>query len=602
MAEPRTLAVDIGGTGVKLAVLDGKGRIIGESVRVPTPMPPVAPEVLAAAIDKGAAALGGFDRASVGFPGMVRGGRVLTAPHLGTELWAKFDLQDALTKRWKKPVRVMNDADVQGFGAIAGKGVEMVLTLGTGAGTAIFDNGQIIPHLELAHHPVHGNRTYDEYLGNAALGHKGPRKWNKRVERVIEILRRLVNFDHLYIGGGNARHITFPLPSDVTIVPNSDGLTGGIALWRAEKDKSAGDRSPRIAKGRAGKRKRHAKSSASTPSARSVGETQKKSRAASPRTRNSAKTAVREADLSELPLHPRTMTASQPKAPVDFRVPADSCDCHVHVFGTAAEFPFAGSRGYTPPAASADELSSLLHALKLSRVVIVQPSVYGSDNSCTLDGMRRLGEQARGVAVIDDATTDEALANMHRAGIRGVRVNLETAGETDLGAARRNLAAAVARVAPLGWHVQVYTRLSVIAGLSEDLAQLPVPIVFDHFGGAQAAGGIDQPGFAALLGLVGGGQAYVKVSAAYRSSEKAPSYGDVAPLARALIKANPERIVWGTDWPHPHAASPSAAPEEPAPFYDIDDGLALNQLALWAPSAAIRRKILVDNPARLYGF
>ena len=266
MAEPRTLAVDIGGTGVKLAVLDGKGRIIGESVRVPTPMPPVAPEVLAAAIDKGAAALGGFDRASVGFPGMVRGGRVLTAPHLGTELWAKFDLQDALTKRWKKPVRVMNDADVQGFGAIAGKGVEMVLTLGTGAGTAIFDNGQIIPHLELAHHPVHGNRTYDEYLGNAALGHKGPRKWNKRVERVIEILRRLVNFDHLYIGGGNARHITFPLPSDVTIVPNSDGLTGGIALWRAEKDKRAGDRSPRIAKGRAGKRKRHAKSSASTPS------------------------------------------------------------------------------------------------------------------------------------------------------------------------------------------------------------------------------------------------------------------------------------------------------------------------------------------------
>jgi predicted TIM-barrel fold metal-dependent hydrolase len=191
---------------------------------------------------------------------------------------------------------------------------------------------------------------------------------------------------------------------------------------------------------------------------------------------------------------------------------------------------------------------------------------------------------------------------MHRAGIRGVRVNLETAGETDPGAARRNLAAAVERVAPRGWHVQVYTRLSVVAELSDEIARLPVPIVFDHFGGAQAAGGVDQPGFAALLQLVGAGHAYVKVSAAYRSSEKAPAYGDVAPLAKALIAANPDRIVWGTDWPHPHAAASDMALDELAPFYDIDDGLALNQLALWAPSAAIRRKILVDNPARLYDF
>jgi predicted TIM-barrel fold metal-dependent hydrolase len=134
------------------------------------------------------------------------------------------------------------------------------------------------------------------------------------------------------------------------------------------------------------------------------------------------------------------------------------------------------------------------------------------------------------------------------------------------------------------------------------VAGLPVPIVFDHFGGAQAAGGIDQRGFAALVALVGAGHAYVKVSAAYRSSEKAPAYGDVAPLARALIAANPERIVWGTDWPHPHAAAPGATLDAPAAFYDIDDGLALNHLPAWAPSAAIRRKILVDNPARLYDF
>jgi predicted TIM-barrel fold metal-dependent hydrolase len=183
-----------------------------------------------------------------------------------------------------------------------------------------------------------------------------------------------------------------------------------------------------------------------------------------------------------------------------------------------------------------------------------------------------------------------------------VRVNLETAGETDPGAARRNLAAAVERVARLGWHVQVYTRLSVVAELSDEVTRLAVPIVFDHFGAAQAAGGVDQPGFAALLQLVNAGHAYVKVSAAYRSSEKAPAYGDVAPLAKALIAANPDRIVWGTDWPHPHAASPDRALDELAPFYDIDDGLALNQLASWAPSAAIRRKILVDNPARLYDF
>jgi polyphosphate glucokinase len=239
MADPQTLAVDIGGTGVKLALLDSKGRILGETIRVPTPMPPVAPELLADTIDTAAKMLGPFDRASVGFPGMVRNGRVLTAPHLGTEVWAGFDFQEALSERWKKPVRVMNDADVQGFGAINGRGVEMVLTLGTGAGTALFENGRILPHLELAHHPVRGNKTYDEYVGKAALDRKGAKKWNKRVERVIGILRRLVNFDHLYIGGGNAKHISFTLPHDVTIVPNSDGLTGGIALWRDEPDASA---------------------------------------------------------------------------------------------------------------------------------------------------------------------------------------------------------------------------------------------------------------------------------------------------------------------------------------------------------------------------
>jgi predicted TIM-barrel fold metal-dependent hydrolase len=287
---------------------------------------------------------------------------------------------------------------------------------------------------------------------------------------------------------------------------------------------------------------------------------------------------------------------------VNFAVPDGACDCHTHVFEEAARLPFAAERGYTPPPAVADDLLALQQALGLSRVVIVQPSVYGSDNSCTLDGMRRLGARARGVAVIDERTTDAALADMHNAGIRGVRVNLETAGQTDPSLALRKLQDAMARVAPLGWHVQTYTRLSVIAALSEAMARLTVPLVIDHFGGAQAASGLDQPGFAALLQLVRSGAAYVKISAVYRSSDEAPVYGDVAPFARALIAANPERIVWGSDWPHPHAPRPGMTAADISPPYDIDDGLVLNQLPLWAPDAALRRRILVDNPARLYGY
>jgi predicted TIM-barrel fold metal-dependent hydrolase/predicted NBD/HSP70 family sugar kinase len=607
MDDRRTLAVDIGGTGIKLALLDGAGQMIGKQVRLPTPAPPVAPEAVTAALDAASAALGDFDRVSVGFPGAVRDGHVLTAPNLGTEMWAGFDLQSALAERWGKPVRVMNDADVQGFGAIEGKGVEMVLTLGTGAGTSIFKNGQIMPHLELAHHPVRGNKTYDEYVGRAAFEKAGKKKWNKRVARVIDILRVVVNFDHLYIGGGNARRIDFALPPDVTIVPNSDGLTGGIALWRAEEvappdgKKAAGKEAGRKeAAGPSPKRSPVRGRAETVPVATPAASGSAASVRRAPVRRGAASRSAGERSTTDM--HGRTISASQPKTAVAFAVPEGACDCHVHVFGRSARFPFAGRRGYTPPPASAAELLALQQALHLSRVVIVQPSVYGSDNSCTLDGMRRLGARARGVAVIDEATSNAALDEMHAAGIRGVRVNLATAGESDPSQARRNLAAAVARVAPLGWHVQVYTQLSVIAALEDQVPSLGVPIVFDHFGGAQASGGIDQPGFAALLALVSAGHAYVKVSAAYRSSGKAPAYDDVAPLARALIAANPDRIVWGTDWPHPHAAAPGAALGAIVPSYDIDDGLALNQLLVWAPNAAIRRKILVGNPARLYDF
>jgi polyphosphate glucokinase len=234
MNQPRTLAIDIGGSGIKAALLDNDGSMIGDRQRVPTPPKPVAPEALVRAIDEAASPLGDFERVSVGFPGYVRDGRVLTAPNLGSEVLAGFDLQSELARHWGKPVRVLNDADVQGFGAIEGHGVEMVLTLGTGAGTAIFRDGEIMLHLELAHHPVSGGKTYDEYIGNAAREKKGKKAWNKRVAKVIEILREVVRFDHLYLGGGNAKDITFRLPPDVTIVPNTDGLTGGIRLWREE--------------------------------------------------------------------------------------------------------------------------------------------------------------------------------------------------------------------------------------------------------------------------------------------------------------------------------------------------------------------------------
>jgi len=233
MTEQRTLAIDIGGTGIKAALLDEDGHLIGDRQRLPTPPKPVTPSDLVSTIDKVAAPLGDFERVSVGFPGYVRDGRVLSAPNLGTEALAGFDLQATLAEHWGKPVRVLNDADVQGFGAIKGHGVEMVLTLGTGAGTAIFRDGEIMPHLELAHHPVSGNKTYDQYIGNAARQKKGKKAWNKRVAKAIRILREVVRFDHLYLGGGNAKDINFPLPPDITIVPNTDGLTGGIGLWRA---------------------------------------------------------------------------------------------------------------------------------------------------------------------------------------------------------------------------------------------------------------------------------------------------------------------------------------------------------------------------------
>lgn len=226
-----TLAIDIGGTGLKASVVDEAANMVGERLRVPTPVGAPPPEIVKVLVDM-VAPLRPFDRVSVGFPGVVRDGRVLTAPNLGNDLWKGYELARALDVALGKPVRLANDADLQGLAVIAGKGVEMVITLGTGFGTGLYLDGRLGPHLEISHHPFRQGETYDQQLGNAARKAVGGMRWNKRLRKAIANLRTLTNFDHLYIGGGNARKIDFALDPDITVISNDAGMTGGVALWR----------------------------------------------------------------------------------------------------------------------------------------------------------------------------------------------------------------------------------------------------------------------------------------------------------------------------------------------------------------------------------
>ena len=226
----RTLAVDIGGSGVKVMVLDETGNPLSDRLRVPTPQPPKPDAVLDAIVGLATDA-GEFDRASVGFPGVVRNGITYTAVNLDPD-WMGFDLASALQTRLNKPIRVANDADIQGCGAISGKGVELVVTLGTGFGSALFIDGRLVPNLEMGHHPFRKKETYEEQLGRAALDKEGKKEWNQRLEKAIATLEKLFNYDVLYIGGGETKKIKFELPSNVQIVPNVSGLLGGIALWK----------------------------------------------------------------------------------------------------------------------------------------------------------------------------------------------------------------------------------------------------------------------------------------------------------------------------------------------------------------------------------
>nr|WP_255568629.1 amidohydrolase family protein [Neoroseomonas alba] len=272
-----------------------------------------------------------------------------------------------------------------------------------------------------------------------------------------------------------------------------------------------------------------------------------------------------------------------------YRAPPGATDCHHHIYDD--RFAPDARAALRPAAATVAMYRRLREHLGLSRSVVVQPSTYGTDNACLMDALRQLGDAARGVAVIDEATDDVALRAMDEAGVRGIRFNLARPA----GAAADALDVLARRVAPLGWHVQLHAPASRIAAMAAQLESLPVPLVIDHLGRFAQPGAMEDAAWPVLRRLVDGGRAWVKLSGAYHdSADGAPDYADSGALTRAWLAAAPERVVWGTDWPHPAAT----AGEKPLP----DDARLLDLLAAWAPSAEALRRVLVDNPVTLYGF
>jgi predicted TIM-barrel fold metal-dependent hydrolase len=285
--------------------------------------------------------------------------------------------------------------------------------------------------------------------------------------------------------------------------------------------------------------------------------------------------------------------------------PPGACDCHTHVFGPYDRFPLDPDRPYTPPAASLDALRAMHAALGIDRVVFVAASPYGTDNAALLDALGRLGDAGRGVVALGPDASEDTLAKLHAAGVRGVRVNLASVGEADPGAAEAALRATAARVAPLGWHVDLHAGPATIAALRDAIAASPAATVVDHFGLPDPAAGPAEPGFAALCELAAAGHAYVKLSAPERFADD-PDGGGVAALARALLDAAPDRMLWASDWPHTGGGPHGGGARDPAtvePFRDVDDARSLARLREWAgdDDAALRR-VLVSNATRLYAF
>ena len=280
----------------------------------------------------------------------------------------------------------------------------------------------------------------------------------------------------------------------------------------------------------------------------------------------------------------------QPRAP-RFAVPEDACDTHAHLFGPAECYAYQVNRGYTPPDATDQAYDALHRALGIARGVLTQPSVYGVDNRRMLDAVARQPKRLRAVAAVDQAVTDAELARLDKAGVRGIRVNLVDKGGMPF-ASFADVAAMAARVARLGWHLELLVHAHDYADFAPTMRALPVDIVVGHLGYMPTSAGLDHPGFRSFLDLVAEGRCWVKLTAPYRiTARQRVPYDDVAPFARALIAARPDRMLWGSDWPH-------VATKLPMP----NDGDLIDLLADWAPDAALRRAILVDNPARLYGF
>ncbi|MBI5069001.1 MAG: amidohydrolase family protein [Deltaproteobacteria bacterium] len=279
---------------------------------------------------------------------------------------------------------------------------------------------------------------------------------------------------------------------------------------------------------------------------------------------------------------------ARPVQPPRLALPPGACDCHNHVFGPAALFPYGQPRSYTPPDAPVAEYVALHRTLGVSRSVIVQPSVYGRDHRATLDALRTYpAGRIRGVAVVGADTPLDELRALQAAGIRGTRINVLFRGGASIDDARR----IAEHVAPLGWHLQLLVDVSQSQDALREMASFPVDVVIDHMGHMPAALGTGHAAFQALLRLLQGGRCWVKLSGPYRISAQGLPYRDVDPFVEALVRCNPERLVWGTDWPHP--AIPGTVP---------DDGALVDLLATWLPDERLRRQVLVDNPARLYGF
>ena len=279
-----------------------------------------------------------------------------------------------------------------------------------------------------------------------------------------------------------------------------------------------------------------------------------------------------------------------------------ACDCHHHIIGPMDRYPMDPNRLYTPSQASVEQLLVVARRLGITRHVTVQPSFYGTDNRCMVDAVAQMGKNARGIAVIDEETiTDAELRRMDAGGVRGVRLNIETAGGRDSAGTARRVARVAERLKPLGWHIQIYADVTVLAAIAPTIAGLGRPVVLDHFAQTHAPLGVHQPGLDTVLDLVRQGHAYVKLSAPYRISDAAPDYAEIAPIAKAFIAANPDRMLWGSDWPHTNRY-----PDLPAgaihPFLPSDDAHNLELFKQWAGGPAMVRRILVDNPAKLYGF